>query len=98
MTSLKEDLARWLARSGQWEPKGLLTDTLKWTYVEKGVTKQYLAETCGRKLRELESESRIAVKDLGASICYKFLPPERRNSYIPWSSRPDGKKDILFKS
>lgn len=58
-----------------------------------------MSETVGRTLRTLETSSVIAVKDddNGKSVVYKWLPKERRASYIPWSERPDGKKHILFK-
>lgn len=96
-TSLKENLIRYLASHNEWRSKGYITDTLKWKYEEKGISKTYLAETCGRKLREAESESRIAVRSQNQSVEYKFMPPERRNSYIPWNSRPDNAKSTLFK-
>lgn len=95
--TLKEQLARFLANKGCWESKGALTDHCTWHYTEKGITKTYLAETVGRKLRLLEEESRIAVKSEGSSVQYKFLPTDKRNRYIPWSIRPEGQKNNLFK-
>jgi hypothetical protein len=95
--ALKDILVRYMASHNEWKSKGHVTDTLSWGYIEKGVLKHYLSETVGRKLREAESESRLAVKQDGDSVQYKFLPPDRRKSYIPWSSRSEGKKNILFK-
>lgn len=95
--SLIESLIRYLASHNEWRSKGHITDNIKWKYVEKGVEKTYLAETCGRKLREAESESRIAVREKDGSVEYKFLPPERRKAYIPFSQRLPGKENELFR-
>lgn len=91
--SLKEDLIRYLAHNLVWHSKGAVT-AVAWRYPDG---RTYLPETVGRKLREAESESRIAVRENGISVEYKFLPVERRSTYIPWSSRTEGKKDILFR-
>jgi hypothetical protein len=100
MKSLKETVIKYLAHNPDWHNKGFLTDTLKWSYLEKGTNKTYLAESVGRKLRIAEEESRIAVKQdpNSNSVLYRFLPVEKRSSYIPWSMRDNDKKDILFKS
>lgn len=95
--SLENVLARYLASHNEWRSKGFITDTLKWKYVEKGVEKTYLAETAGRKLRVLESEGRIAVREKDGSVEYKFVPPEYRRRYIPFSSREKGKESMLFR-
>jgi hypothetical protein len=97
MTSLKEDVIKYLFDNDTWIHKGALCDDKEWTHVEKGVTKRYLGDTVARALRQAESESRIARRDddNGVSIMYKFLPPPIRNKYIPWSNRKD--KTILFK-
>lgn len=96
--SLENILARYLASHNEWRSKGHITDTMKWKYTEKGVEKTYLAETAGRKLRMLESESRIAVREKDGSVEYKFLPVEHRNRYIPFSSREKGKENIIFRA
>lgn len=93
--SLKEEIVKYLSITYRWHPKGELTDYMKWTYIEKGIEKTYLSETVGRKLREAESEGRIAVKDDGISVQYKFLPVERRSLYITYSNRID--KNKIFK-
>lgn len=95
--ALKDVLVRYMASHNEWRSKFHITDEMTWKYIEKGMTKEYLSETVGRKCRELESENRLAVRDKGASIEYRFLPPERRKSYIPWSMRDSDKKNVLFK-
>lgn len=98
--SLIETLCRYMASHNEWRSKAYLTDTMKWKYEEKGIKKTYMAETCGRKLRLLESESRIAVrvKDGGDMVEYKFIPVEHRSRYISFSSREKGKESILFRT
>jgi len=76
-----------------WVAKGELT-AIQWKD-NKGRT--YLPETVGRKCREAEELSRIAVKSQGVSVAYKWLPFERRASYIPKSSRLPGEEDKLFR-
>lgn len=93
-------MVAWLARDenkGTWFPKGQLTDDMKWQYVEKGETKTAMGDTASRKLRLCEEEKRIAVKPLGDSIQYRFLPPDKRESYIPTSERPERKQEIIFR-
>lgn len=70
-----------------WVAKGELTAT-QW---KDDSGKTFLPETVGRKLREAESLRRIAVKDKGVSVQYKWLPYERRKDYIPTSERLDDK-------
>lgn len=77
-------------RYPSWVSKGALT-ALVWRD-DKGKT--FLPETVGRKLREAEAESKIAVKDKGVSVQYKWIPHELRSKYIPTSERVS--KDVLF--
>lgn len=95
--SLENILARYLASHNEWRSHGYLSDTMKWKYVEKGVEKTYMAETVGRKLRKLESEGRIAVRQSNQSNEYKFIPVEHRKRYVPWSERPSDRKNVLFR-
>ncbi len=81
-----------LQPQGMWTPKGEITDT---KFFHKDGKKQYLPETVGRELRDLESESIIAVRDRGVSVEYRWMPTGVRPSYIPSSQRED--KNILFK-
>lgn len=94
-SSLKEDLIRYLANNPTWHKKGQLI-LIEWKY-EDGRT--YMSDTVSRKLREAEEESRIAVKPdpNSTSVVYKFLPIERRSTYLPFSSRPKGQEHILFR-
>jgi hypothetical protein len=90
--SLKEDIIRFLAHTQQWHNKGELL-LRAWKYPDG---RTYMSDTVSRKLREAESESRIAVKyDEEGSCIYKFLPVEKRKDYQPWSLRVN--KDELFK-
>jgi hypothetical protein len=91
MTSLKEDIIRFLAHNPDWHTKAELLNR-EWKYPDG---RTYMSDTVSRKLREAESESRIAVKDTGVSVSYKFLPVEKRKDYQPWSLRVN--KDELFK-
>ena len=90
MTSLKDKLVHHLMLQKGWVSKGELTK-IEWKS-EKGTT--FLPETVGRKLREAETESKIAVKELNASVQYKWIPIKMRSSYIPTSQRTG---DRLFK-
>lgn len=97
MKSLKEDLVRHLAgRPLEWIEKGTLIDDTEWHYTEEGIEKKYLSDTVSRKLWEAESESRIARRDSGKSCEYRFLPVDKRATYIPWDLRPNDAKNILF--
>lgn len=90
--NLKEDIIRYLANNPNWFPKGELLNMI-WKYPDG---RSYMSETVGHNARIAEEESRIARKDDGISCKYKFLPPELRSKYIPYSQRID--KNILFKS
>lgn len=95
--SLKEDLVRYLSEQAlEWIDKAVLIDEKDWHYTEQGITKKYLSDTVSRKLREAESESRIARRDSGKSCEYRFLPIDKRATYIPWDLRPHDAKNILF--
>lgn len=74
-----------------WIAKGELT-AIQW---KDDNGKTFLPETVGRKLREAESLCRIAVKDKGVSVQYKWIPHELRDKYIPTSER---KTEALFTS
>lgn len=93
--SLKEDLVRYLANNPTWHAKGELL-LINWKYPDG---RSYMAPTADRKLREVEEEGRIAVKPApnSNSVLYRFLPVERRATYIPFSSRPKGQENILFR-
>lgn len=93
--SLSKRLAFFLKKEQKWLSKGYITDTLEWFYYEKGIKKKYLSETVGRKLRELESNSIIAVKPDGVSEQYKYLPLEIKSRYIPYSLREN--KSIILR-
>lgn len=90
MTSLQDKLVHYLFERKDWIPKGEIL-LLTWKD-DKG--KRYMADTVSRKLREAESEKRIAVKPDGVSVVYKWLPYERRSRYIPTSVR---KNDTMFR-
>lgn len=98
MEDLQDQLVAWLAKSENaplWFAKAVLTDDKKWEYVEAGKVKTAMADTVSRKLRLAEESKRIARRDSGKSCEYRFLPPEHRERYIPWSLRED--KNILFR-
>lgn len=82
--SLKEKLVKHLSlQYPLWVAKGELT-AIQW---KDDNGKTFLPETVGRKLREAEAESKIAVKDQGVSVQYKWIPHEMRSRYIPTSER-----------
>lgn len=91
--NLKEDLIRYLANHPFWHTKAEILRR-EWKYPDG---REYMKPTADRKLREAEEESRIAVKPdpNSTSVIYKFLPVEKRKSYIPFSQRND--VNILFK-
>lgn len=73
-----------------WIPKGEL-QRREWRN-DNGTL--YISDTVGRALRSEEEKSHIAVKYEGKNTLYKWLPYERRDTYIPTSRRPDPK--VLF--
>lgn len=77
----------------EWIAKGHIT-RIVWKD-ERGVP--YLPETVGRALRSAEEAKRIAVKYEGKNTLYKWLPFERREKYIPTTSRPAGRSSVLFR-
>lgn len=90
--SLKDKLVKHLSlQYPSWVAKGELTAVV-WKD-ESGKT--FLPETVGRKLREAEGNKRIAVKEKGVSVQYKWIPHELRAKYISTSER---KGDALFTS
>lgn len=98
MENLQDQLVAWLAKdehAPSWHSKAIITDDKKWEYVESGKVKTAMADTVSRKLRLAEEAKRIARRDSGKSCEYRFLPPEHRERYIPWSLRED--KSILFR-
>jgi len=91
-TALIDKLVKHLSlQYPSWVAKGELT-AIQWKD-DKGKT--FLPETVGRKLREAESLKRIAVKEKGVSVQYKWIPHELRAKYIPTSER---KGEALFTS
>lgn len=95
--TLKNQLVDFFYKKADWIVKGQIT-AITWRDKYKNVT--FLPETVGRKLRELEKESQIAVKKCGKSVQYKYLSKVGgyRERYIPYSQRPKGKEDILFRT
>lgn len=99
MKSLQDQIVAWLAQpinAPQWFRKGQVTDDIDWFYIEKGEKKKALADTVSRELRSAEENKRVARRDNGKSCEYRFLPPEHRERYIPFSMREN--KDILFRA
>lgn len=70
-----------------WVAKGEIT-AMQW---KDDGGKTFLPETVGRKLREAEGLKRIAVKEKGVSVQYKWIPHEIRSKYIPTSERTGDK-------
>lgn len=89
--SLQDKLVFFLFENKGWVSKGEITRKI-WRS-DKGTT--FLPETVGRSLRSAEENHRIAVKYEGKNTLYKWLPFERRESYIPTSQRIGG---ALFKT
>lgn len=99
LKGLPKQLVGYLRVNWAWHAKGHLTADKVWRHdVGKHYGKRYLPETVGRTLRSLEEQSVIAVKADGISVAYKWLPFEKRASYIPITQRPAGKEDVLFKN
>jgi len=90
--SLKTRLENYLKEHGDWVAKGEILK-IDWFYLDG---RTYMSETAGRKLRELEGEKKIAVKEdeRRVSVYYKWLPEEYRYDYIPHSQRD--RFDVLF--
>ena len=95
--SLHAQLTKHLYACGEWRSKGTLTADMVWKHVAgKNYGNRYLPDSVSRTLRRLEEQSIIAVKGENVSVQYKWIPPMMRHTYIPWSRRPEGMKDILF--
>lgn len=98
MKSLQDKIVKYLADNGDWVEKGVILEQ-EWKY-DDGI-RTYMANTADRELRSAESgedgESRIAVKPdpKSVSVLYKFIPPEFRKLYIPFSQRKD--PTVLFR-
>lgn len=91
--SLKDKLVKHLSMQyPSWVAKGELT-SIQW---KDDNGKTFLPETVGRKLREAESDRRIAVKEKGVSVQYKWIPHEMRARYIPTSQRLGDKLFITW--
>lgn len=93
MKTLADQLVRFLKEPHEWVHKGALL-RMEWRNAKNGTL--YMSETVGRTLRSLEESKIIAVKDddNGKSVVYKWLPPERRATYIPFSER-NGSKQLF---
>ena len=74
-----------------WVAKGELT-AIEWRNNDGTIA---LPETVGRKCREAEELKQIAVKKVGKSVAYKWIPHEMRELYIPTSIRVE--PNILFR-
>ena len=97
LRGLSAQLVEYMTDNG-WYSKGTLTADMIWKHPRgRNYGKRYLPETVGRVLRHLEESSIIAVKDDGISVQYKWIPVKYRGQYIPYSARPDYKKDVLFR-
>ena len=98
LKGLPRQLNNYLANDHVWHPKGKLTADMTWKHdIGKNYGKRYLPETVGRALRSLEEQCIIAVRAEGISVAYKWLPYEKRPSYIPYSQRKSGYEHILFR-
>ncbi len=98
MKPLTEQIRYWLQTNWAWHAKGTLTADMVWKHKGgKHNGTRFLPETVGRALRSLEERRIIAVKQDGVSVQYKWLPPARRKSYIPFSDRHNHQKEKLFK-
>jgi hypothetical protein len=98
MKPLTEQIRYWLQTNWTWHAKGKLTADMVWKHKGgKHNGARFLPETVGRALRSLEERRVVAVKQDGVSVQYKWLPINRRKSYIPFSERPNHQKEKLFK-
>lgn len=97
MKTLHEQLSECL-QAREWVPKGDLL-RIEWKD-SKGNT--VMPDNIGRRLREMEcghrsdtdgtplpDTLRVAVRPLGKSQAYHYLPPNMVYKYIPWSERED---------
>ena len=83
-TALVDKLVKYLSQEyPRWVPKGEIT-AMTWRGDDG---KTFLPETVGRKLRNAEEDHRIAGKEKGVSVQYKWIPHELRDRYIPKSER-----------
>lgn len=89
---LKEDLIRFLARHDEWWPKVTLMESIVWRQPNGKI---YMKSNVDRQLRIAQKERRIAVKQLGNTLQYKFIPTNLREIYIPFSEREY--KEVLWK-
>lgn len=91
MSTLKYQLEDYLkGRALEWVHKGVILNVV-FRNSKNGIP--YLSDTVANTLRKLQRECKIAVKpDINnKSVLYKWLPPDRREFYIPTSERTDNK-------
>lgn len=99
MEDLEDQIVKYLAdNKDTWFPKAELTDKKQWQYEEAQKVKTAISDTISRKLRLAEEAKRIAKRKSGKSGEYRFLPLDKRATYIPFSKRDDDKKKILFRN
>ena len=80
MTTLEQQLTKYLYDFKDWCPKGELLN-IRWKNAQDFT--YYLQSTTDRKLRLLEEQSIIAVKSNGKnSLLYKYIPQEMRPRYL----------------
>jgi len=87
MDTLIKQLVAYLEVNDVWHSKHALT-AMKWVNQKDGTT--YGADTVGRKLREAEANSLIAVQHTEKNHSeYRFIPEKFRDKYIPIADRSD---------
>ena len=87
MDTLIKQLIAYLKEHDGWHSKHALT-AMKWVNQKDGTT--YGADTVGRKLREAEANSLIAVQHTEKNHSeYRFIPEKFREKYIPIADRSD---------
>jgi hypothetical protein len=97
MEDLEDQIVKYLADNGDtWFPKAELTDKKQWQYEEAQKVKTAISDTISRKLRLAEEAKRIAKRKSGKSGEYRFLPLDKRATYIPYDQRPSDAKNVLF--